>query len=76
MKNKLKTLITIVAATIAPALITSSSQAWTIYGYQFGDTYIQDSYDWDSGMSFSCILILLGIHILLTVISKNFKKTS
>tara|TARA_B100000575_G_scaffold271466_1_gene252781 strand:+ start:3933 stop:4139 length:207 start_codon:yes stop_codon:yes gene_type:complete len=54
MKNKLKTLITIVAATIAPALITSSSQAWTTYGYQFGDTYIQDSYDWDSGMSFSC----------------------
>ena len=36
MKNKLKTLITIVAATIAPALITSSSQAWTTYRYQFG----------------------------------------
>ena len=42
MKNKLKTLTTIVAAMVAPTVITTSSQAWNIYGYDFGNTYVQD----------------------------------
>ena len=54
MKNRLKTLATIVVATIAPALISTSTQAWNIYGYDFGDTYIQNGYDWYSGDSFTC----------------------
>ncbi len=54
MKNKLKTMAVIVAATVAPTLISTSSQAWNIYGYDFGDTYIQNGYDWGSGDSFSC----------------------
>ncbi len=54
MKNKLKTLSTIVAVMVAPTLITTSSQAWNIYGYDFGDTYIQNGYDWGSGDSFTC----------------------
>jgi len=60
MKNKLKTIATIVAATVAPTLISTSSQAWNIYGYDFGNTYIQDFYDWDTGDNFSCYTSRLG----------------
>tara|TARA_B100000945_G_C20115025_1_gene472112 strand:+ start:381 stop:584 length:204 start_codon:yes stop_codon:yes gene_type:complete len=47
MTNKLKLLTAIVAATVVPTLVTTSSHAWSGTGYSVGDFYYEnwsDSY--------------------------------
>ena len=45
-KDKLKILTTIIAATVVPTLLATTTQAGnTGYGYTFGDTYVENWYD-------------------------------
>ena len=62
---------------VAPTVITTSSQAWNIYGYDFGNTYVQDYYDWGSGDSFTCYTNRFGSTDLtshLLIINTLFRK--
>ena len=62
MKDKLKILATVIAATVAPVLLSTSTQAVTTgYGYTFGDTYVENWYDSnDYSNSLTCYTYRFG----------------